>query len=74
MLLTPLPRRLAIALTCALAVPLQLSAQDLQDLPQSIITAAACAPVPLAAPSGAPRIIGGRDTVAKALYGPTIWS
>jgi peptidoglycan-associated lipoprotein len=70
MLLTSFPRRLAIALICTLAVPLQLTAQEQQDLPQSIITAAACAPVPLAAPSGAPRIIGGRDTVAKALYGP----
>jgi outer membrane protein OmpA-like peptidoglycan-associated protein len=67
MMPTSFPRRLAIALTLALAVPLRLTAQD---LPLSIQTAAACAPVPLPAPSDAPHIIGGRDTVAKALYGP----
>ncbi|HVH26889.1 MAG TPA: OmpA family protein [Vicinamibacterales bacterium] len=66
MLPTSFPRRVAIALVCTVVVPQRLAAQD---LPPSILTAATCAPVPLAAPSDAPRIIGGRDTVAKALYG-----
>jgi peptidoglycan-associated lipoprotein len=66
MLPTFFSRRLVIAIACMLLAPLPLAAQD---LPLSIQTAAACASVPTAAPSNAPRIIGGRDTVAKALYG-----
>jgi hypothetical protein len=60
-------RRLAIALTGAMTLPLPLTAQD---VPLSLQTAAACASVPVAEPSNAPRIIGGRDTAPKALYGP----
>jgi outer membrane protein OmpA-like peptidoglycan-associated protein len=66
MLPTFLPRRLAIAFTFALVVPLRLTAQE---LPPSIRNAAACAPVPVAAQSDAPRIVGGRDPAPKTLFG-----
>ena len=58
--------RVAIALACVLSAPLSTAAQE---LPASIRMAAACAPLPSAPPSGAPRIVGGDDPSPKTLWG-----
>jgi outer membrane protein OmpA-like peptidoglycan-associated protein len=58
--------RLAIALACVVSAPHVVAAQD---VPPAIRQAAACAPLPLTAPDGAPRVIGGQDPSPKTLYG-----
>ena len=58
--------RVAVALACVLSAPLSTAAQE---LPAPIRMAAACAPVPSALPSGAPRIVGGDDPSPKTLWG-----
>jgi peptidoglycan-associated lipoprotein len=58
--------RFAIVLAIVVSAALPIAAQD---LPVSIRTSAACAPVPSAVPSDAPRVVGGQDPAPRTLYG-----